>query len=130
MPAMPAAALGSHAPIGLGAQTCTSGASRLTYATTGASIVSAVVVIDMGRMTGMTARQLADSIALISLADVRLHADPGPVPSILELFGHATPPPGLTRWDRALLYSLYDTSRADSLQVPEMETTMVNRIAP
>lgn len=129
MPEMPAAALGSHVPAGLDAQTCTNGASRLTYASTGANIVSAVIVIDMGRMKGMTTQQLADYIALIGLADVRLDADPSPVPSILELFGHESPPQGLTRWDRALLYSLYDTSRADSLQVPEMETTMVSRIA-
>jgi hypothetical protein len=130
MPEMPAAALGSHVPQGIDVQTCTGRASRLTYASTGANIVSAVIVIDMGRMKGMTTRQLADYIALIGLADVRLDADPSPVPSILELFGHATPPQGLTQWDRALLYSLYDTSREDRLQLPEMETTMVSRVAP
>lgn len=130
MPAMPAAALGSRLPVGADAQTCTSGPSRLTYATSGSNIVSAIVVVDTSRMSGMTTRQLADYIALIGLADVRTDTDPSPVRSILQLFGHAVPPQGLTRWDRALLYSLYDTSRADRLQVSEMETTMVGRIAP
>lgn len=130
MTEMPAAALGSHVPVGLDVQACTGRASRLTYASTGANIISAVIVIDTDRMKGMTTRQLADYIALISLADVRQDADPAPVPSILELFGHAAPPQELTQWDRALLYSLYDTNREDSLQLPEMETTMVSRIAP
>jgi hypothetical protein len=79
----------------------------------------------------MTIGQLADYVALVGLADVRLDADPSAAPSILELFaGHATAPPGLTPWDRALLYSLYTTRQTDREQVQNMESTMVRRIAP
>jgi hypothetical protein len=131
MSAQSAAALGTGLPQTLDAQTCANGVdTRLTYSSTASNITSAIVVVDTSRMKGMTTRQLADYIALIGLADVRLDAGPGGVPSILGLFGHETPPPSLTRWDRALLYSLYNTSQADRLQIPEMEITMVRRIAP
>jgi hypothetical protein len=46
------------------------------------------------------------------------------------LFRDGTPPRGLTRWDKALLYSLYNTGHSDKLQVSEMESAMVKRIAP
>jgi hypothetical protein len=70
-----------------------------------------------------------DAVALISLADLRLDADPGSL-SILDLFGHERPPQGLTLWDRALLYSLYNTEQASRLGVSQMEMTMVRHIAP
>ena len=129
--AQAAAALGTGLPQSLDAQACANGVdTRLTYSSTASNITSAIVVVDTSRMKGMTTRQLADYIALIGLADVRLEAGPTPVPSILQLFGHETPPAGLTRWDRALLYSLYNTSQTDRLQIPEMEITMVRRVAP
>jgi hypothetical protein len=62
---------------------------------------------------------------LISLADMRLDADPGSTPSILELFGHGTPPHGLTRWGRAFLYALYNTDQWTKLETPELELNMV-----
>jgi hypothetical protein len=131
MSVMSAAGIGAGLPQTLDAQVCTNGVdTRLTYSSTASNIASAIVVVDTSRLKGMTARQLADYIALVGLADVRLDADPLPVPSILELFGQGTPPQTLTRWDRALLYSLYNTSQTDRLQVPEMELTMVRRIAP
>ncbi|MGH8319205.1 MAG: STN domain-containing protein [Steroidobacteraceae bacterium] len=80
-----------------------------TYGHPWSNITSAIVVIDLRRIRSTTARQLADYIALVSLADVRFGANPGPVPSILQLFHHGAPPQGLTQWDRALIYSLYDT---------------------
>jgi hypothetical protein len=81
-------------------------------------------------MKRMTIRQLADYIALIGLADMRLDADLGPTPSILELFGGGTPPQGLTVWDRALLHALYDTDQWTHLEVPELELNMVRYIVP
>jgi hypothetical protein len=126
-----AAVIGAGLPLTMQAQACTNGVdTRLTYTSTGSNITSAIVVVDTSRMKGMSTRQLADYIALVGLAEVRLDAGPTPVPSILQLFGQGTAPPGLTRWDRALLYSLYHTSQADRLQLPEMEITMVRRIAP
>jgi hypothetical protein len=81
-------------------------------------------------MKDVNLRQMADYIALVGLADVRLDADSTPVPSILELFGHGTSPQGLTRWDRALLYALYNTTHLSALELPAMEITMTRRISP
>lgn len=94
------------------------------------SITSAIVVVDLRQTGNVTVQQMADYVALISLADVRQSADPVPVASILRLFGHATPPQGLSAWDQALLYSLYNTSPASTLQVQEIEHAMVGRMEP
>ena len=116
--------LGS-APIGCGGTL----GSRIVRMSTGSDISSVIIVVDGRQMKRVNLGQMADYIALVGLADVRLDTDSTPVPSILELFGHGTPPQGLTRWDRALLYSLYNTSHRSRLEVPEMEITMVTRIA-
>jgi hypothetical protein len=106
--------------------------TRLTPLMTRSNISAMIVVVDGRQMKNITIGQLADYVALVGLADVRLEADSTPVSSILELFGHGTPPQGLTRWDRALLYSLYNTDQMTNanVQVPEIEITMVRRIAP
>lgn len=114
-----------------GASECMGGIdSRLTRASTGSNITSAIVVIDLHQMKSVTVAQMANYVALVGLADVRSDANPDPEPSILELFSHGTPPQGLSLWDRALLYSLYDTNHWEKVQVSEMELTMVRRIAP
>lgn len=104
--------------------------SRIVSMSTGSDVSSAIVVVDARRMKNANLGQVADYIALIGLADVRLETDSVPVPSILELFANGTPPQGLTQWDRALLYSLYNTNHRSRLEVPEMEVTMVRRIMP
>lgn len=113
------------------AQTCTDGIdTHLNYADT-RDIFSVLVVIDGRQMKRVDIQQLADYVALAGLAHVRLDIDPGAAPTILGLFaGRGTPPPGLTRWDRALLYSLYNTRQQDKQQLADMESTMVSRIAP
>jgi hypothetical protein len=68
--------------------------------------------------------------ALAARAPLRTDTDGGGVPTILRLFRDPKPPDGLTPWDRALLYSLYNTSQSGKLQLIDMEVTMVKRIAP
>lgn len=113
------------------APTCTDGIdTHLSYADT-QSLSSAIIVIDLRKLKQTNIGQLADYIALIGLADVRLDADPNATPSILRLFAaHTSAPRGLTRWDRALLYSLYNTRQQDKEQASDMESTMISRIAP
>jgi hypothetical protein len=114
----------------VGAPTCTDGIdTHLNYADT-RDIFSALVVIDGRQMKKVDIQQLADYIALVGLADVRLDVKPGTAPSILRLFtGYGTAPRGLTLWDRALLYSLYNTRQRNKQQLHSMESTMVRRIA-
>lgn len=104
--------------------------SRIVSLSTGSDVSSAIIVVDGRHMKNANLGQVADYIALIGLADGRLETDSVPVPSILELFANGTPPQGLTQWDRALLYSLYNTNHRSRLEVPEMEVTMVRRIMP
>jgi hypothetical protein len=115
----------------VGAPTCTDGIdTHLNYADT-RDIFSALVVIDGRQMKKVDIQQLADYVALAGLAHVRLDVDPGAAPTILGLFAaRGKPPVGLTRWDRALLYSLYNTRQQDKQQLGDMESTMVSRIAP
>ena len=104
--------------------------SRLTRSSIATNITSAIVVVDLRRMKQVSVAQMADYVALIGLVGVRADADPGPQPSILQLFADSKPPRGLSAWDRALLYSLYNTDQWDVLQLPQIKSTMVKRLAP
>lgn len=59
-----------------------SGSTHLSYPIV-RSIVSAIVVIDLRQMKNVTLQQIADYVALVSLADVREDPDAPPAPSIL-----------------------------------------------
>lgn len=104
--------------------------SRIVSMSTASDVSSAIVVVDGRQLGNVNLRQMADYIALVGLADLRLDTDSTPAPSILELFGHGTSPRGLTQWDRALLYSLYNTNHMSALELQEMEVTMTRRISP
>jgi len=62
--------------------------------------------------------------------NIRADADAGDAPTILRLFDDPKPTDGLTSWDKALLYSVYNTNQSGILQLKGMETLMVGRIAP
>jgi hypothetical protein len=109
---------------------CNLANSRLVRSSTGTSIASAIVIVDESRVKNATIEQLADYIAMAGLTDVRLDADDVPEPSILQLFGGTSAPRGLSEWDRALLYSVYDSNQWDTLQLSEMKSAMVKRLAP
>lgn len=109
---------------------CTLVNSRLIRSSIGTSIESAIVVVDERQMKNVTLEQLADYVALAGLTDVRLDADAVPERSILQLFGGASAPPGLSAWDRALLYSVYNSDQWDTLQRAEMRSTMAQRLTP
>lgn len=108
---------------------CAGGGSRLSYSSV--NVMSSVLIVaDLGRIKKTTTRQLADYIAMVGLADVRLGAEERAVPTILRLFRHSRHPPrGLSVWDRALLSSLYNTRQASILQVSDMESAVTHRIA-
>jgi hypothetical protein len=109
---------------------CALANSRLLRSSAGTSIESAIVIVDERQVRNVTIEQLADYIAIAGLTDVRLDADAVPEPSILQLFGGAGAPRGLSEWDRALLYSVYDSNQWDMLQLSEMKATMVKRLTP
>ena len=93
------------------------------------SIRSAIIVADKSRLKGISLGQLAAYVSMIALADVHLDADAGEVPTILRLFQHSkTPPQDLSRWDRALLYSVYNTDQSSTIQVSEVKAAVVQRL--
>ena len=66
-----------------------------------------VAVVDVNLATGVSLEALADYIALVMLAPMRLPPDAPGVPSVLSLFDGSTRPTGLSVWDRAFLKGLY-----------------------
>ncbi|KQY91769.1 hypothetical protein [Brevundimonas sp. Root1423] len=66
-----------------------------------------VIVVDIDQVSGLMLPQLADYIAMISLAQVDPDADTAGYATILNLFDDPAGYPGLTGWDRAYLRGLY-----------------------
>ncbi|HEY6458184.1 MAG TPA: tetratricopeptide repeat protein, partial [Steroidobacteraceae bacterium] len=116
-------------PIDMSAGMCSNVDTRLKYAAVN-TLSSAFIVVDMSQMREITTRQLADYVAMVGLAQVRTSADPGGASTILRLFADPThPPQGLSPWDRALLYSLYNTEQQSITQISQIEDTVLTRVA-
>jgi hypothetical protein len=93
------------------------------------AMTSVVIVVDGRQTTKINMGQLADYIAMIGLAQIRIQADTGAAPSILHLFEGSDPQPqGLTPWDEAFLHSLYATDQSSVLEVPIIEDRMFEQI--
>ena len=124
--------VGASAQGGMGPSYCGNTIdTHLTYGDV-RSISYAIVVVDTNQLTQRHVKlgQLADYVSLVGLADIESGTDGGGAPSILRLFHDPDPPRELTPWDRALLYSLYNTSQSGELQLTDMEVSMVRKIAP
>ena len=67
------------------------------------------VIVDVDLLGGATLSQLADYIAMVSLAQVDPDADTDRYETILNLFDHPEFAPGLTGWDMAYLQGLYES---------------------
>jgi hypothetical protein len=93
---------------------------------------SVIVAIDSGRAKGINLDKLADYAAMVGLAEIRLDADIGEVPTILRLFSSSegAKPAGLSDWDAAFLKALYNTSQKTKLQRSAIIQTMVHHLAP
>jgi hypothetical protein len=90
---------------------------------------SVIIVVDAGQMVTLNIGQLADYVAMVGLAEIRLGANTGSVPTILRLFSETeNTPQGLSEWDRSLLYSLYSTRQASLMQAGAIKASMVKRI--
>jgi hypothetical protein len=92
-------------------------------------LTSVIIVVDGRQTTKISIGQLADYIAMIGLAQIRVQADTGTAPSILHLFQGSDPQPlGLSPWDEAFLHSLYTTEQSSVLEVPIIEDRMFKQI--
>ncbi|HEX3843399.1 MAG TPA: hypothetical protein VHV80_03470 [Steroidobacteraceae bacterium] len=123
--------VGAGPPGGMGPSFCDNRVdTHLTYGDI-RSISYAIVVADSNKLheNHVTLGQLGDYAALVGLANIQPDADGGGEPTMLRLFHDPNPPPGLTPWDRALLYSLYNTSQSGKLQLTDMEVSMATQMA-
>src|SRR5262249_4026254 len=102
--------------------------SRLHYGAV-QELTSVIVVVDTRQTTNRNMGQLADYVAMVGLAQIRVAADPGTAPSILRLFQESEPQPrGLSPWDEAFLHSLYATSQSSVLEVAMIKRRMFDQI--
>ena len=85
-------------------------ASRLTTQIID-NIFRAIIVVDVTKMGDVNSAQLADYIAMVSLAQIDPKADTSAYASILNVFSEPNSAASLTEWDKAYLEGLYDAQR-------------------
>jgi hypothetical protein len=83
------------------------GASRL-YNGIRDDLRNVLIVVDSTKLTGTTWQQLADYLAIVSLAQIDPSTDPAAFDTILNLFSNTAAYSGLTDWDRSYLQALYE----------------------
>lgn len=74
-------------------------------------IFRAVVILDIDQISGVSGQQLADYVAMVTLAQIDPEADTSRYASILNVFEAPDTAAGLTEWDTAYLRGLYDAER-------------------
>jgi len=110
---------------------CTASGAAGTRLSYGAiqELTSVIIVVDSRQTPNRNMGQLADYIAMVGLAHIRVKADTGTAPSILHLFRESDPlPQGLSPWDAAFLHSLYATTQSSVLEVTMIKRGMFDQI--
>jgi hypothetical protein len=95
-------------------------------------ISSVIMMVDTTATCGATFGQLADYIAMVSLARIDLDADFGDAGSILRVFAKRAEgaPKRLTNWDHAFLKALYRPDRPLLRPRTDIMLTMREELAP
>lgn len=75
------------------------------------NIIRTIVIVDLDDVAGLSALQLADYIAMVTLAQVDPDAEISGYASILNVFDDPTVATSLTHWDQAYLEGLYAVER-------------------
>lgn len=102
--------------------------SRLSFGAV-QEMTSVIIVVDNTQTTNLNMGQLADYVAMVGLAQIRVGADTGTAPSILRVFQDTDPrPQGLSPWDQAFLQSLYTTNQSSVLEVTLIKRRMFEQI--
>ena len=91
------------------------------------NIVRTIAIVDVDDIAGLTALQLADYIAMVTLAQVDPNAEIGTYASILNVFDNPAAADSLTNWDLAYLQGLYASER-NSANVRANHAEVVNTI--
>ncbi|MDQ3125632.1 MAG: hypothetical protein M3Q74_08520 [Pseudomonadota bacterium] len=75
------------------------------------NLIRTIVIVDVDEVGGLSALQLADYIAMVSLAQIDPDADTSNYASILNVFEAPEISDSLTDWDKAYLDGLYAAER-------------------
>jgi hypothetical protein len=87
---------------------CVDGAgSRITNAVRD-ELRATFVIVDASKLEAVTWTQLADYLAMVSLAQIDPQAEPTSYETILNLFHPPASAPSMTDWDRTYLRTLYE----------------------
>lgn len=70
-----------------------------------------IVILDVDQVSRVSAQQLADYVAMVTLAQIDPEADTRAYASVLNVFDDPETADGLTDWDLAYLQGLYDAER-------------------
>jgi hypothetical protein len=93
------------------------------------NLLYVIIIVDSTKLIGTTWQQLADYLAVISLAQIDPRSNPLEFDSILNLFSNPAAYSGLTDWDRSYLHALYsfDQERDSRLQRNNMVSIIARR---
>ncbi len=124
-PGIPAYAFSTIANCGAGVS-----GSRLTWAAVRA-VYSAIVVVDLDQIEGLTFGQVADYVAMVGLVRIRPSPELGDVSTILGLFATngSDRSKGLTVWDQSFLKALYATTGGSMTEVSLIKVRMSEELA-
>jgi hypothetical protein len=88
-----------------------------------------IIVVDAAQLKGTTWQQLADYLAVVSLAQIDPRTNPAAFDTILNLFSNPAAYSGLTDWDRNYVRALYefDQERIASMQTNEIVSRIAER---
>ena len=88
-----------------------------------------IVIVDVSQLNGTSWQQIADYLAVISLAQIDPNTDPQEYDSILNLFSNPAAYSGLTDWDRHYVHALYgfDQERVTRMQGGEIVSRIARR---
>jgi hypothetical protein len=75
------------------------------------NLTRTIVILDIDQIGQVSIEQLADYVAMVSLAQIDPEADTSRYASVLNVFDRPDTAPGLTDWDRAYLTGLYGVER-------------------
>jgi hypothetical protein len=81
------------------------------------NLMRAVVIVDVDQVRDVSILQLADYIAMVSLAQIDPDADTRGYASILNVFDDPEGSASLTNWDLAFLGGLYSAERNAAAQI-------------
>jgi hypothetical protein len=104
--------------------------SRLVFAAVRA-IYSAIVVVDLTRIEGLTFSQMTDYAAMVGLAQIRPAPEQGEAPTILGLFATngTRREKELTAWDRSFLKAVYETTDGSVTELRQIKLRMSEELA-